>query len=291
MTDQTQQKGYSPPILTIALPVYNGAATLTTAIKSLLNQSFRDFELIILDDCSEDESVDIMRSFKDSRIRLIEGDENIGLSARLNMAVRLAKGEYFARMDQDDISFPERMDKQLNFLLCNPKVDLLASAALHFTGNTLLGRLPVKTSHADICSRLFDRINLPHPTWMGKTAWFTTHPYRSEADGAEDQDLLLRSCFDSHYACLDEALIAYQESTPSLKKKLRARRIQMLAFVSCFIKRRNFTMVVYTFTWHALKMFGDILFQVSSSKRFRSRLLAPTQQEKRLFHDTLVLLN
>jgi len=74
------------PIVTIALPVYNGGATLKLAVHSILQQSFTDWELIILDDASTDNSLEVMHSFDDARIRLVEGEINLGLSARLNMA-------------------------------------------------------------------------------------------------------------------------------------------------------------------------------------------------------------
>ena len=115
------------PRVTIALPVYNGGATLKLAVHSVLQQSFTDWELIILDDASTDNSLEVMRSFDDPRIRLVEGEHNLGLSARLNMAVDMACGDYFARMDQDDISLPLRLGKQLGYLQKHGEVDLLAT--------------------------------------------------------------------------------------------------------------------------------------------------------------------
>jgi len=161
------------PVVTVALPVYNGASTLAIAIRSILNQSFGNWELIILNDASTDDSLRVMRSFDDPRIRLVEGDTNIGLSARLNMAVNMAKGIYFARMDQDDISLPLRLEKQLDYLHMHPEVDLLASNYAVFNDNLeWLGKLSVAQQHDEICRKPWSGFYMPHPTWMGKLEWF-----------------------------------------------------------------------------------------------------------------------
>jgi len=277
MTDQTQQKGYSPPILTIALPVYNGASTLATAIKSLLNQSFRDFELIILDDCSEDESVDIMRSFKDSRIRLIEGDENLGLSARLNMAVDMANGKYFARMDQDDIAFPDRFLKQMNYLEKYSEVDLLGSSVLVFSdGGVVNGVLPVKESHNDICKHPWNGFHIPHPTWMGRIAWFRMNKYDSSVDGVEDQQLLYRTYQTSCFACINEPLLAYREAR-SFKKMFNARKIFLTAFVKVSYQRNEFVIIAKILLVQSMKIVADVLNQTFKITVARNVLLPPEQ--------------
>ncbi len=214
----------SKPLVSIALPVYNGAETLAIAIRSILQQSTQAWELIILDDGSTDHSLEVVRSFNDPRIRLIEGQENIGLSARLNMAVELSKGLYFARMDQDDISLPQRIETQLAFLQSHPEVDLLGTNIAIFDEHLQLkGKLSVREKHADICAKPWVGFYLPHPTWMAKVSWFKTHHYLSKTDGAEDQNLLMRSYHDSHFACLDTVLLAYRQDSHSLKKLLRGR--------------------------------------------------------------------
>jgi len=248
------------PLVTIALPVYNGAATLNVAVQSILKQSFTDWELIILDDASMDNSLEMIRSFDDSRIRLVEGDKNLGLSARLNMAVEMANGMYFARMDQDDVSFPERIQKQLNYLQEHPDVDLLASATTAFRGTReALGCLPVLCRHEQICARPWNGFHLPHPTWMGKTEWFRKYKYDSFADGAEDQHLLLRAYRESHFSCLEESLLAYREGIRPLKKMLRARRIFARAYIHQFAGEGSYGMAIKVAAATLMKAFADIL--------------------------------
>lgn len=226
--EKPEEKKEAPtqPLVTIALPVYNGAETLIIAVHSILIQSFNDWELIILNDASTDDSLSVMRSFNDSRIRLVEGEENLGLSARLNMAMDLARGEYFARMDQDDISFPQRLEKQFTYLQMHPEIDLLSTNVVVFTGaEKILGQWDVGSgSHEYICRHPWSGFYMPHPTWMGRLQWFRHYRYRTSADGAEDQDLLYRSFRQSSFACLSEPLLAYREARV-LKKMFHARMV------------------------------------------------------------------
>jgi len=269
------------PLVTIALPVFNGADTLAVAVRSILMQSFRNWELIILDDASTDHSLEVMRTFDDPRIRRVEGEKNIGLSARLNMAVEMAQGEFFARMDQDDISLPERIEKQLAYLQQHPEVDLLGTATIFFRGDgEVLGCLPVSTRHADICARPWNGFYLPHPTWMGKIVWFRRHRYVSFADGAEDQHLLLRSYQTSQFACLDEPLLAYREGDRQLKRMFRARCIFAYAYIHQLSTERRYSMVIKVIALFLLKSTADVLnlvFGIVTMRNTLPPLLEPEQ--------------
>src|SRR5246127_2844835 len=107
----------NPPAISVVMAVYNSAAVVAEAVDSVLNQTFRDFEFIIIDDGSTDSSGDILRQYaqRDARIRLY-AQENCGLIASLNRGCKLAQGRYIARMDADDISLPARFEKQFRFL-------------------------------------------------------------------------------------------------------------------------------------------------------------------------------
>jgi glycosyltransferase involved in cell wall biosynthesis len=107
------------PEVTIVVPIYNGSAYLFETLDSLLSQTFGDFELLAIDDGSTDASSDIVRSFKDERVRLIE-KENGGLCTALNLGIAEARAPYIARSDQDDISFPERLERQLQVMAAHP---------------------------------------------------------------------------------------------------------------------------------------------------------------------------
>jgi glycosyltransferase involved in cell wall biosynthesis len=108
------------PEITIIVPIYNGAAYLAETLQSILSQTFTDYELLAIDDGSTDNSADIVRSLKDDRIRLIQRD-NAGLCHALNLGIAEAKAPYIARSDQDDVSFPDRLERQLRVMEDHPE--------------------------------------------------------------------------------------------------------------------------------------------------------------------------
>ena len=108
------------PEVTIIVPIYNGSAFLAETLRSLLSQTFNNYELLAIDDGSTDNSVEIVRSFKDERIRLIQND-NAGLCHTLNLGIAEAKAAYIARCDQDDVSFPDRLERQLQVMTDHPE--------------------------------------------------------------------------------------------------------------------------------------------------------------------------
>ena len=112
------------PRVSILMPVYNVAPYLREAMDSILVQTFQDFELIVLDDCSPDNSAEILDTYTDERIVRYRGEKNIGLSNVLNVGMAIARGEFIARMDSDDLSTPERLATQVAYLEAHPEVDL-----------------------------------------------------------------------------------------------------------------------------------------------------------------------
>src|SRR3989344_7907586 len=115
------------PMVTVLMPVYNGERYLRQYIESILNQAYKDYELLIIDDASTDTSRKIIHSYHDPRIRLIENTGNLGLIKTLNHGLSLAKGDYIARQDQDDISHPMRLEKQVGYLNSHPEIVLLGT--------------------------------------------------------------------------------------------------------------------------------------------------------------------
>lgn len=120
------------PGISILMPVYNTASYLREAIDSILAQTFEDFELIILDDCSTDESPTILDTYKDERIVLYRGTKNVGIANVLNVGMDMARGKYVARMDSDDISSPIRLQVQYDYLERHPECDLVSVAMQQF---------------------------------------------------------------------------------------------------------------------------------------------------------------
>ena len=116
-----------PPRISVVMAVYNGERYLREAIDSILLQTCPDFEFIIIDDGSTDRSGEIIRSYADARIRLVQNEQNLGLTRSLNSGITIARGEFIARQDADDISEPERFERQLQFMDSHPAVALLGT--------------------------------------------------------------------------------------------------------------------------------------------------------------------
>ena len=258
------------PLVSVGMPVLNCERTLEIAIRSILQQTHKNWQMVLVDDGSTDRTVEIARSFTDERIRVIADGFHRGLSARLNQAIILSMGEYFARMDGDDVSYPQRFEAQARYLEEHPGVDLLGAGILVFNGNgRAFGIRKIWQRHEQICRRPWAGFYLPHPTWMGKNAWFRKHLYRPQAVRMEDQDLMLRTYETSQFASLPEILVGYREDTFCLRKALSGRLhfVKLLAGDSLLSRNRRFI------TWrgvaeHSLKALVE-LFAVETGLTYR----------------------
>jgi glycosyltransferase involved in cell wall biosynthesis len=202
----------------------NSAATVGAAVRSVRLQTLHDWELIVIDDGSSDQSSAIVEGFHDERILIIRESRSAGLATRLDQAAALARGEFIARMDADDICFPERLSRQVARLREDPQLDLLGCGVVVFkSSGELVGEMPVGVFHQQIVARPFVGFPFPHPTWCGRASWFRNNPYDSELRYAEDQDLLLRSFRHSKLGGLDTVLLGYRQDQLALKKLLPGR--------------------------------------------------------------------
>lgn len=208
------------------MPIYNAGEYLVEAVDSIIAQTYTNWELYVIDDGSTDNAIDIIKLIKDERIKIIEDGLNKGLAARLNQAIDLAKGQYFARMDQDDISMPERFMLQIAAFEANSNLDLVATRTLTIDSkNKVIGQLPFASTHHQICAKPWRGFYMPHPTWLGRVEWFRKHRYASPAPYmCEDQELLLRAYKVSQFQCLAQALLRYRvKDKINLAKSIKTR--------------------------------------------------------------------
>lgn len=228
MSDSRQ--GEATPLVTVAMPVYNAGKYLRLAVLSIVGQTFADWELLIIDDGSTDDAFRDIADIDDPRIRIIRDGQNKGLAARLNECIDMARGQYLARMDQDDVSYPERFARQVKALQEDESLDLVAARAITISGkNQFTGWLPWPSSDAEISAKPWRGFYLPHPTWMGRVAWFRN--YRYVAPGpyfCEDQELLLRSYRKSRFRLIAEPLLAYRIRDSVNWRKLMKTRLTVL---------------------------------------------------------------
>lgn len=160
------------PIVSVLLPVYNGERHLTAAVESILRQSYSDFELLIIDDGSTDNSADIISRFRDPRILLYRSESNLGLVAALNLGLSLARGKYIARMDADDISLPERLARQVSVLDARSEIGVCGCwwRSIDEKGKILTEqRLPIGANECRSWFYLYGEQPIGHPCVMYRT--------------------------------------------------------------------------------------------------------------------------
>jgi len=217
------------PAVSVIFPVYNCEKFIGKAIKSVLQQSFSDFELIIINDGSTDKTEFAILAFADPRIIYIKNQINKGLIFSLNRAIELAQGKYIARMDADDICLPERLAKQKNFLDQNENVSV-AATTIDFINEqgekTGVWNLDRKTITAEqIKKQMLYENCIAHPTVMMRAGILKNLKYNEQQKNIEDYDLWLRVLNRGmSIAKIDEPLLLYRthdESVTSiyLKKK------------------------------------------------------------------------
>ena len=229
--------------ISIVMPVYNGGAYLRESIESLLNQTYGDFELLVVNDGSADESGSIIRSFRDSRIRLVEHERNQGIVASLNDGISLSRGIYIARMDQDDIALPGRLERQILFMEDHPGVGAVGSW-VRTLGDPEERTLRYPSGPEEIRCRLFFENAMAHSTLFLRKRVIEESRlrYRDSYQGAEDYDLWVRISEMSRLENLQEVLLLYRlhpgqmtrrsEFSPDrMADKVRAGQISKLGII------------------------------------------------------------
>lgn len=209
------------PRVSVILPVYNGADYLLEAVGSILAQTYTDFELIAIDDGSRDGTAALLDGLRDPRLRVVH-QENMGLALTLNRGIALARGEYIARQDADDISRPQRLAKQVEYLDAHPACGLLGTWSVIQEDRILTSR-----QHRHPCSNgelqmrlLFDSFFVHSSVMIRRTALDRAglYPTDPERNPPEDFDLWLRIAREHEVANLPEALLVYREVPGSISR-------------------------------------------------------------------------
>ncbi|MBN2503049.1 MAG: glycosyltransferase [Anaerolineales bacterium] len=203
------------PLVSVLMSVYDNASTLHAALDSILAQTLTDFEFIVIDDASPDNSKIIIHEYTDSRFVLIENEGNLGLTAALNVGLRSAKGKYVARMDADDIALPTRLEKQITYLEQHPEVGILGTAA-EVIGAEGESQGIARRPQADLAIRWMSLLANPflHPTVMFRWELLVEHSlsYDERFSTAQDYDLWCRLLEHTQGANLAEPLLQYRLS-------------------------------------------------------------------------------
>lgn len=214
-------KNINKPIVSIILPVYNGAKYVKLAIESVLQQSFSDFELIIINDGSTDGSLEIIKSFKDSRIKIVD-QENKGLIKTLNEGIALSRAEYIARIDADDIwSSPEKLIKQIEYIRKNTTCAVVGTYSKVIDENGKeISNLEYPKTDQEIRSKILTKNCFIHPSVIfNKEVCIKAGGFNEQEKYIEDYGLWLRMGQFGTFANIPEYLMSYRLHSESVTQR------------------------------------------------------------------------
>lgn len=196
------------PLVSVLMPLYNDAKFVAASIESILQQTYQHWELLIVNDGSTDNSKDVVLSFKDSRIRYFENDENRGIVYTRNRLLSLAKGDFIANLDSDDIAYPKRLEEQVEHFLTHPEYELCGSWAYKITGdNERMGKLQPPVDDEDIHINMLFQFSFVHSTLMMRKSALGERRYDESFPVAEDYDFVERWSPKAHN--LPKYLVGY----------------------------------------------------------------------------------
>jgi len=218
------------PKITVLMSAYNGEGYLKETIESILNQTFTDFEFLIIDDGSTDKTANILKEYKnkDKRIKIVTNKKNLGLTRSLNKGLKFSKGEYIARMDGDDVSCFQRLKKQLGFIKKN-KCSVVGSwAALINQSGKIVGHNRKPNSYFFIkWGLLFGSNPFPHPSaFFKKEAILKVGGYNKKFDFSQDLDLWSRLSKRYKIGILEEKLIKLRLHKKAVSQKFNEKQVK-----------------------------------------------------------------
>jgi len=273
--------------VSVILPAYNCLKYIDNCIQSIQNQTLSDFEFIIIDDCSTDGTFEIIKqaSLRDKRIRPYRNKGNSGICFSLNRAIALATSDLVARMDADDISHPDRLKKQFDFLETHPDVILVGTnIELIDENNEIIGQREYPQNHDEIVKALNDYSPFCHPSVMfRKEAIVKAGGYREQYRDAEDYDLWLRLKNQGKMANIQEYLLQYRihPGQVTVTKLKNQHRRHMAA------RREHLGLKDYPI-WHKLRGKSGSLGSKYMTLAYQQNQLGQRQQAVRLaFHSLL----
>lgn len=200
------------PKISVIMPAYNAEKYIGEAIESILNQTFTDFELIVINDGSADKTKDIILSYTDSRIVYLENEKNSGIVVTLNKGIDIATGEYIARMDSDDISLPTRFERQIAFMDTHTEIGVLGTAIKTFGESVQEQTRIFSTKPNKLKADLLFSTNIAHPSVMMRKSVLDKHNIRYDLEyaGAEDFLMWWNLSQKTQIATLPEVLLNYR---------------------------------------------------------------------------------
>jgi len=197
------------PLVSVIMPVHNREAFIYESVSSILNQTVQDIELIIINDFCTDGTMEIIKSIIDDRIIIINNEQNLGISRSLNIGFRSAKGKFIARMDDDDISFPERFERQIKFLESHPDISIVGTYPRLIGDEKGVWELPVGNDL--IVSYLIFQPMLVNPSTMFRREVFENFSFDESFLTSEDYEFWTRIAERYKFHNINEVLFCYRK--------------------------------------------------------------------------------
>lgn len=210
------------PLVSVILPAYNAESTILDAIDSILSQTYHNFELIVIDDGSTDSTKNTILGYNDSRIRFYSNEVNIGLIATLNRGINLSKGKYIARMDADDISLPDRLSIQLEYMESHPEVIVCGTLIKLFGCHRgRLSQIKFKKYSKDIKDALIIQCGFAHPTVMMRRSILVQNniKYNPQYINSEDYKLWIDLSAYGEFHNIPVKLLKYRISKAQISSR------------------------------------------------------------------------
>jgi glycosyltransferase involved in cell wall biosynthesis len=206
------------PLISVIMAVYNAERYLDRSIDSILGQSLENYELIVVNDASTDDSKAKLDAFRDPRIRLLNGTERLGLTKSLNMGIEYSRGRYIARMDADDIAHPDRLEKQLSYLMVNSDTGIVGTNFYEIDeSDSILGEVYLPQSDKEIRRKIFRFNPFCHSSVMiPRKVFETIGLYEEEFMYAQDYELWFRILEKYKGANLDDLLMKRRKHVGTL---------------------------------------------------------------------------
>ncbi len=234
--------------ISVVIPAYNAAKYLPDAIESILNQTFQNFEIIVIDDCSTDKTWAVIQELasNDPRIRAYQNDQNLGIAGNRNKGVSLVAGKYLAWQDADDISLPSRLETQFQFMESHPEVGIVGGYLELFRGNKVLGVRKYPPDDASLRQCIFRYSPIAQPAAMVRLeALHKAGEYNLKYPPAEDIDMTFRIGERYKLANLEEIIVRYRESdTSATFTRLRKMELSTLEIRRKHAKSEAYNMTI-----------------------------------------------
>ena len=229
-------------LISVIMAVYNGEDYLKPAIQSVLDQTYKNFEFIIVNDASTDNTVSIIESFQDERICLIHNEKNLRLAGSLNKAIAMARGKYLLRMDADDICFPDRFEKQVTYMDKHPEIGIAFGSVLKFSGDTILREIDSNEKKPEYIRATMLFFNtVYHPNVIMRREIFEKYLYQKEYTVSEDMALWFQVAKDYPIMRMNDFTLLYrvhqgQVSTAFHEKQVEQEMQMKLPYLQKLVK-------------------------------------------------------